>query len=331
MVERYWMQHGVMPETELLFTNYEIAAATLVPVPAFGECRPFEMLDASGEPMPAAARAIMAAAPLPTLDPALFRNPELTHITALTMRDLGNGWTHVFGHVAAHDVCHVGMRGVCTTAPYSDQDYAPFHRYTVTSGGRELPVMAGRLTSGLGRFENKCRCHPGNDDHACGNVSFGAAIAHHDQMESLAYVCAGEDEPNNAIWFSGVLDPDASTQARGLLRRRQVSGDWREHGSGLELVEVLVLARREPGFPLPRVSVENGRQRSLTAAGVVMPPRPDQKLVLPDKMDFDEFSNSMPDGWGGTEVGGFDYEKLGAAVARSPGRGSGPRRTTVRR
>jgi 2'-5' RNA ligase len=306
-IERYWMQHGTLPETELLFTDYEIAAATLVPVPAFGECRPFDILDSSGEPMPDAMRSIMAAAPMAALDPALFRNPELSTYTPVTMVDLGNGWTHVFGHVATHDVCHVGMRGVCTTAPYSDQEYVPFHRYSVTSGGHELPVMAGRLTSGLGRFENLCRCHPGNDDHACGNVSFGAAIAHHDQMESLAYVCVGEDEANGAIWFSGVLDPECSEQARNLLRRRRVSGDWREYGAGMELVEVLVLARREPGFPLPRVSVENGRQRSLTAAGVIMPERP----------VCDEFDNSMPNGWGGTEVGDIDYDRLGSAVARS--------------
>jgi 2'-5' RNA ligase len=296
MLERYWMQHGEMPETELLFTNYEIAAATLVPVPAFAQCRPFELLDSSGEPMPDAVRSIMAAAPMAALDPALFRNPELETYTPVTMVDLGNGWTHVFGHVAAHSVCHVGMRGVCTTAPYSDQDYQPFHRYSVTSSGHELPVMAGRLTSGLGRFENLCRCHPGNDDHACGNLSFGAAIAHHDQMESLAYVCVGEDEVNDAIWFSGVLDPECSDQARKLLNRRRVSGDWREYGAGMELAEVLVLARREPGFPLPRVSVENGRQRSLTAAGVIMPQRPTQEIAMPEVLD---------------------YDRLGAAVARS--------------
>lgn len=304
MLERHWMQYGEMPETELLFTNYEIAAATLVPVPAFAQCRPFELLDSSGEPMPDAMRSIMAAVPMAALDPALFRNPELSTFTPVTMADLGNGWTHIFGHVAAHDVCHVGLRGMCTTAPYSDQDYAPFHRYSVTSSGHELPVMAGRLTSGLGRFENLCRCHPGNDDHACGNVSFGAAIAHHDQMESLAYVCAGEDEPNGAIWFSGVLDPECSEQARKLLNRRRVSGDWREYGAGMELVEVLVLARREPGFPLPRVSVENGRQRSLTAAGAIMPQRPNQEVTMPD----------VPDASGPP---GIDYDRLGAAVARS--------------
>jgi 2'-5' RNA ligase len=304
MVERYWMQHGELPETELLFTNYEIAAATLVPVPAFAQCRPFELLDASGAPMPDAMRSIMAAAPMAALDPALFLNPQLSTYTPATMVDLGNGWTHVFGHVATHDVCHVGLRGVCTTAPYSDHDYQPFHRYSVTSSGHELPVMAGRLTSGLGRFENLCRCHPGNDDHACGNISFGAAIAHHDQMEALAYVCVGEDEANSAIWFSGVLDPECSEQARKLLGRRRVSGDWREYGASYELTEVLVLARREPGFPLPRVSVENGRQRSLTAAGVIMPERPNQEIPVPEVVDVPNLDR-------------IDYDRLGAAVARS--------------
>lgn len=311
-VERYWMRYGKMPETELLFTSYEIAAATLVPVPAFAQCRPFELLDASGEPMDETSRSLVAAAPMPVLDPALFANPELPTWTPATMVDLGNGWTHVYGHVATHDVCHVGMRGVCVNAPYSDHDYVPFHRYSVTKGGHELPVVAGRLTSGLGRLENVCGCHPGNDDHACGNLSLGGAVAHHDRMEVLAYVCVGEDEPNNAIWFSGVLNPEASEQARKVLGRRKVSGDWREYGASMELVEVLVLARREPGFPLPRVSMENGRQVSLTAAGAIMAeplPELDATGLAPES----ELAAS-----GATAVGpdGIDYDRLGAIVAQ---------------
>lgn len=306
-IEKYWMRYGKMPETEVLFTNYEIAAATLVPVPAFAQCRPFELLDASGNPMTDEARSLVAAAPMAPLDPALFQDPKLSTYTPATMVDLGNGWTHVFGHVAAHRTCHVGMRGVCTTAPYSDHDYVPFHRYSVTRGGHELPVVAGRLTSGLGRMENLCRCHPGNDDHACGNLSMGGAMAHHDRMEVLAYVCVGEDEALDAVWFSGVLDPEASEEARGILSRRKVSGDWREYGASMELVEVLVLARREPGFPLPRVSLENGRQLSLTAAGVIMP-EPDATEPAPE-LEF-AAESATPVG-----LDGIDYDRLGAVVA----------------
>lgn len=306
-IEKYWMRHGKMPETEVLFTNYEIAAATLVPVPAFAQCRPFELLDAAGEPMSDDARSLVAAAPLPPLDPALFQNPNLSTYTPATMVDLGNGWTHVFGHVAAHSTCHVGMRGVCTTAPYSDHDYVPFHRYSVTTGGHELPVVAGRLTSGLGRMENLCRCHPGNDDHACGNLSIGGAMAHHDRMEVLAYVCVGEDEELDAVWFSGVLNPEASEEARQVLGRRKVSGDWREYGASMELVEVLVLARREPGFPLPRLSLDNGRQLSLTAAGVIMPELPATEPASELEFAAEDATPVVPEG--------IDYDRLASAVA----------------
>lgn len=44
VVEQSVMETGEWPETELLFTEYEIAAATLVSIPAFAECRPFEVL-----------------------------------------------------------------------------------------------------------------------------------------------------------------------------------------------------------------------------------------------------------------------------------------------
>jgi hypothetical protein len=43
-------------EIELLFTAYEIAAATLVSVPAFAECRPFEVISAGSMALTAAIR-----------------------------------------------------------------------------------------------------------------------------------------------------------------------------------------------------------------------------------------------------------------------------------
>jgi 2'-5' RNA ligase len=214
--------------------------------------------------------AILAAAGLPPLDGSLFLDPELDRITPLTREPMGNGWTRVFGHIATHDVCLVGQPGgVCTTAPFSDQDYQTFHRYHRTAGGVELPLAVGRLTAAHGQLSATCRCCPGNDDHACNNVGFGAAVAHHDRMRVLAYGRAGEDERNNAIWFAGVEAPEVDERDVKLLNRRKVSGDWRETAGNMELVEILVLSRREPGFPLPRVSVENGRQRSLTAASPI--------------------------------------------------------------
>jgi hypothetical protein len=194
---------------------------------------------------------------------------EFDRITPPIYEPLGNGWTRVSGHMATHDVCHVGMRGVCTTAPFSDQDYQTFHRYHRTQGGIELPLAVGRLTVGHGQMSATCRCCPGNDDHACNNIGFGATVAHHDRMRVLAYVRCGEDEKNNAIWFSGVLAPEADERDLQVFGRQKVSGDWREVAGNMELAEILVLSRREPGFPLPRVSMENGRQRSLTAASPI--------------------------------------------------------------
>jgi len=72
-------------------------------------------------------RALTAATPTPP--PAeLFDDPQLTEITPLTVVEIEGGWRRVFGHVATHDVCHVGIREVCTTAPFSERGYADFHR-----------------------------------------------------------------------------------------------------------------------------------------------------------------------------------------------------------
>lgn len=213
--------------------------------------------------------ALVAAARLPMPDGSLFLDPQLDAITPMTSEPMANGWTRVFGHISTHDVCHVAMRGGCTTAPFSDQEYQTFHRYHRTQGGIELPLSVGRLTVGHGQLSSTCRCCPGNDDHACNNIGLGATIAHHDRMRVLAYGRCGEDERNNAIWFSGVLEPEADERDLQVFNRRKVSGDWRETAGNMELVEILALSRREPGFPLPRMSMENGRQRSLTAASPI--------------------------------------------------------------
>ena len=273
MFEKAWMLNpGDPPPTEMLFTDYEIAAATLVPIPAFAECRPFELLGAAPSALTAAARDALLADRLTMPDLELFDDPKLDRVTPLTRRELANGWTHVFGHIATHDVCHVGIRNTCTTAPYSELDYREFHRYEATDDGTvEFPIAVGRLTAAYGALSDACRCCRGNDDHACDMLSLGAAIAHHDQMDVLAYGRVGEDENNNAIWFSGVEAPGIDERGVALLNRQKVSGDWRPFAGGLELAEVLVLSHRNPGFPLPRVAMRGGRQSALVAAGTVRP------------------------------------------------------------
>lgn len=262
---------GEQLDIEALIDSYEIAAATLVPIPAFAETpRPFELLPAAEgaseeNAVTAAARRVALVAAAPAISADWFDDPHFTEVTPLTVASNGRVW----GHIAAFGVCHVGIPGMCTTAPHSASDYANFHRYAATTGGVDLPVAAGRITAGHGAMTNVCACCPGNDDHACSRLSFGGAVAHHDPMRVLAYVRAGEDE--HGIWVAGIAAPEADDRDRAALARQRFSGDWRDVGGNLELTEVLALSRERPGFPLPRTSVANGRQRALVAAGAVRP------------------------------------------------------------
>jgi len=221
--------------------------------------------------------AVTAAAGVMTgYDPALFDNPNLDRITPITVTEDGR----VFGHVATHDTCHVGMPGMCTTAPVDDDGYGMFHRYQPDG----FPVPVGRITTGGGKFSCTCRqCGGRNDDHACLKLSLGGAIAHHDRLSTVAWVRAGEDTRLNAVWVAGVANQDATVEDLAALSRQKVSGDWRPRGSRTELVEILALAREDPGFPLPRFRIAAGKVAALTAAGVVLP----SSGEAPGGMDID--------------------------------------------
>ena len=206
-------------------------------------------------------------ASVPTYDPVLFADPQLTRITPITITDSGE----VFGHIATHDTCHVGFPGECVTAPLSHRGYNDFNRYALpTDDGGQIEV--GRITTGFGNFICSCkRCHGRNDDHACLQLNAAGAISHHDRMGTVAWVRAGEDIRNNAIWVHGVLNPDASIEAIASLTKARVSGDWRPVGGRSELVEVLSLTKERAGFPLPSFRMSNGKVHVLTAAGTVHP------------------------------------------------------------
>lgn len=203
----------------------------------------------------------------PAYDPALFIDPELSEVTPITILDSGE----IFGHIATHDTCHVGIPGECVTAPFSSRSYGDFHRYALSSmEGDTLEV--GRITTGNGNFVCDCaQCRHSNDDHACLKLNAAGAISHHDRLATIAWVRVGEDETNNAIWVHGILNPAASIDDIASLAKARVSGDWRPLGGGSELVEVLSLSKERAGFPLPRVRMTAGQASVLTAAGVVRP------------------------------------------------------------
>lgn len=285
--------------------------------------------------------ALTAAAP--AYDPALFDDPKLTRITPITITDEGE----VFGHIATHDTCHVGIPGQCVTAPFSGRGYHDFHRYAVSTTGGD-PIEVGRITTGLGKFGCSCkRCRGSNDDHACLQLNAAGAIAHHDKLATVAWVRVGEDTTNNAIWVHGVLNPAASVDDISSLARARVSGDWRPVGGRSELVEVLSLAKERAGFPLPRVRMLAGQASVLTAAGVVRPVEPGTqseidydrlgrivaenlaaRLTVPasaavtveEKMEVEpETSTSVDDGMVATLLGEVDTatNEAGSAVARA--------------
>lgn len=294
--EQIWEGDPDAPELETMFTSYEIAAATLVPIPAFAECLAFELLpaedniDESGAEVAAEEYAALIAsltASTPVPDAALFDVPQLDGLTAFTY-DAETG--RVFGHLASLESCHVAYPGMCVSPPESATDYALFHRYPLDTTAGLIPV--GRITTGHGRVGSGCdhtECAR-RDDHACGRVDFNGAVAHHDGMRTLAHVRVGIDEANGGIWFAGVAAPGIDADDLAVMGRRRVSGDWRDHAGNLELTEILALSISEPGFPLPTASMRDGRQVALVAAAPIRP-----NLAVP---------------------AGLDYDRLGAAVAR---------------
>jgi hypothetical protein len=261
-VEAYYEEHGEEPKLELLITEGRVRAATLVSIPAFQETsRPLELIteadDADGE---AAANAVELSALVASMQAAtadhrpevgLFALPQLSGPTAITW-DWEAG--RVFGHIATWRTCHTGYADVCVTAPRAAEGgYAWFNRYGVdTSDGGT--IAAGRLTLG--------------GQHAGLALSASAAMSAHDSKTVAADVVAYEDE--HGIVVSGAIRPGLTGSEMAVLERRKVSGDWREIGGQLALVEVLALSPgprsvSEPGFPVQTHS-RGGRQLALTAS-----------------------------------------------------------------
>lgn len=154
----------------------------------------------------------------------------------------------IYGHLTNRAACHRSWPASCVTPPESPSNYAVANRYEViTAAG---PLEVGRVTTGLGAVGGGCTCHGGGviDDHYCPAVrSAAAAIAHYDQLHTIADVMIGENEAGS-VWVAGVLRDTLPDGAPRVLQRRVWSGDWRPWGTGAELVEVLALDHAEPGF-----------------------------------------------------------------------------------
>jgi hypothetical protein len=275
----YWIEGR---ENEVLFAVLDgvIVGATVCPMPAIANA---EISLAASAGMSAAGRAILAdalgdrrgalpdvplirvftpfdrarsstqlvaAAPLVELEPATrahFERTEFPGKTPLTVTEPGpDGWRRVFGHIATWDTCHVGIPGVCTTAPrsYTTPPYALFHQAQyLTLEGDTLDV--GSLMLGTG--------------HAGLAASRAEATKHYDKPSMVgARVRAYDGE--FGIWVSGVARAELTDAGLRELRENPPSGDWRSYNGNLELVAVCAVA--VPGFP-----VVADAQANITAAG----------------------------------------------------------------
>jgi len=210
---------------------------------------------ADGEPAPAVS---LVAAGGPKAPAAWFTDPGLDRVTHLTVTDQGR----VFGHLAEWGVCHIGYDGVCVVAPHSETDYAYFASKSVLLDDG-TSARTGVISLGGG--------------HA-GRGGIRATTDHYDSTSTaVADVSVGEDE--HGIWCAGWIRPGTTEEQVVALRASDVSGDWREVGGNLEMVAALAV--NVAGLPV--VSVSDGVQVALVAAGVVQPePDPDRVQVLAD-------------------------------------------------
>ena len=249
---------------KMKITQARVMAVTLVPKPAFQECKIIlasEMVADQEDteviqdgvyvegvnPLDASALVAcgMVAGAIPVTPPTeWFENPKLNKPTALTVTDDGK----VFGHIAAWHVDHIGM-AFGTRPPRSKSNYSYFHTGVCrTEEGTDIPV--GQLTLAGG--------------HASLEASAHEAVRHYDDTASaVADVHAGEDA--YGIWVSGALRPGTTPEQIRSLRASAPSGDWRPIKGALELVAVCQV--NVPGFPIARARVASGQVMALVAAG----------------------------------------------------------------
>lgn len=269
-IEQYMEEHdGEEPEIELLISQGRVRAATLVSIPAFAETsRPLELIEEDADALALAAsenpdligewarerdqRVALVASMMTDDRPVIgqFIRSGLAGPTPIVW-DWASG--QVFGHIATWRTCHVGIPDVCVTPPRADA-YSWFNRFTLDTadGG---PIATGRITLG--------------GQHAGLSLSASSAMTAYDGKTIAADVVAYEDD--HGIVVAGRIRPGLSGADRAVLDRRKVSGDWREIGGNLALVEVLALspgprAHSEPGFPVAETYSRGGRQVALTAS-----------------------------------------------------------------
>lgn len=216
-----------------------------------------------------------------------FTTPEPALGEPFVLGDLGDEWLvdqgdgrlampleitddgRVLGHLAVDGECHIGYQGRCVSPPASPSNYARFHVGMVRSAEGER-IATGPLTAGC--------------DHAASQLRAPAALDHY-AHNGIAWanvrITAGVHGP----FVSGALRHDVTPEQVAIYRAGALSGDWRQIGTGLDLIAALAVST--PGFtiareaivasglarmvdaPHVRMSMVDGEQISLVASGIV--------------------------------------------------------------
>lgn len=231
-------------DISIRFTQWKIAATTIVGKPAFATARA-ELLEdeelvaswlAEEEPLvmdlPVTYGVVLAedeltadGAPLPPWE--LFHTPESSKPQKLTVGEpTDSGFVPVSGHLALWESCHDGIIGRCTRVPRPDDNYASYNKPGVLTTQGIVGTGPIFLTGG--------HRQPKNGDYfdAYGGI---------ENTWADVRITAGDLGP----WLSGYVRPGVSEDQLAAARASRISGHWK--GSRLKAI-VCVNAE---GFDVP--------------------------------------------------------------------------------
>ena len=231
-------------EVSITFTDWKIAATTLVGKPAFANAAASLLeddelvaswMDEDGPlvvdlplvmTMELAGDEIIAdGAPVPSWD--MFHQPESDKAQKLTVgAPTDDGWVPVSGHLALWDSCHDGVIGRCTRVPRPADDYASYNKPGVLTDRGIIGTGPIFLEGGHRKAKD------GDYISAYGGIENAWADVR---------VTAGKLGP----WLSGYVRPGIEDQQVLAARASRISGHWK--GSRLKAI----VSVNAEGFDVP--------------------------------------------------------------------------------
>lgn len=318
------------PRRRAVLTRYEIAAATMVPVPAFADAY-CDVVDT----LPVALAASALPAGMATVPVPMWRAVELGNFAAHpgsvipSAQDKTAGTSHwslndleTEAMIAAITSCHPPLAyftdpGLAAETPVVIEDPDPdgyrrtyghlaaWSRAHIGFNGRK--VYAPHSKSDYSFFNTGAvRCSDTNGDtriaavghltmdtgHADLGYSTTTATRHYDHTGfAWADVAVGEDA--HGVWFNGICKPGITAEQIAYAYAHPPSGDWRPLDGGHELVAALCV--NTPGLPVFRARVASGQILAMVAAGALPPERSRSGDMLGSTHFTDQFADIVAD------------------------------------